>query len=178
MNKLFIVRHGETDWNKKGLVQGKIDISLNETGIKQAKEIKNKININDIDVCFTSPLKRAMETAKIITNGKLDLIIEDQIIERGFGSLDGKYYNQDAIVKSWNYVLNYSEYKMETIKEVLKRAKEFLNYLNITYDNKNILIVSHGAFIKALYFNIIGYTENTNFLSFFPSNGEVLELEI
>ena len=98
-------------------------------------------------------------------------------VDNGF-SLDGKYYNQDAIVKSWNYVLNYSEYKMETIKEVLKRAKEFLNYLNKTYDNKNILIVSHGAFIKALYFNIIGYTENTNFLSFFPSNGEVLELEI
>lgn len=52
---------------KKGLVQGKIDISLNDNGIKQAKELKKKINIDEIDICYSSLLKRAMDTAKNIT---------------------------------------------------------------------------------------------------------------
>lgn len=178
MNKIYIVRHGETDWNKEGRCQGKTNISLNENGIIQAKILRNKLDMSKMDVCFVSPLKRALETAKIITDDKLDLIIDDRIIERGFGTLEGKLFNYDATVKSWNYNLNYDEYEMETIKDVLKRAKDFLNYLNETYDNKNILIVSHGAFIKALYFNIVGYNDETDFLSFFPKNGEVIEFEI
>lgn len=178
MNKIYIVRHGETDWNKEGRCQGKTNISLNENGIIQAKNLRKKFDISKIEVCFVSPLKRALETAKIITADKIDLIIDDRIIERGFGTLEGKLFNYDATLKSWNYKLNYNEYGIETIKDVLKRAKDFLNYLNETYDNKNILIVSHGAFIKALYFNIVGYNVETDFLSFFPKNGEVLEFEI
>lgn len=87
MNKICIVRHGETDWNKEGRCQGKTNISLNENGIAQAENLKNKLNISKIDVCFVSPLKRALETAKIITDDKLDLIIDDRIVERDFGTL-------------------------------------------------------------------------------------------
>ena len=165
MNKIYVVRHGETDWNKNGICQGKTNISLNENGVAQAKVLKDKINVNLIDICYVSPLNRTIETAKIITNNKLDLIIDDRIVERGFGTLEGKPFN-------------YDEYDIEAIKEVLKRAKDFLDYLNKTYDNKNILIISHGAFIKALYFNIVGYNSKTDFLSFFPKNGEVLEFDI
>lgn len=178
MNKIYVVRHGETDWNKNGICQGKTNISLNENGIAQAKVLKDKINVNLIDICYVSPLNRTIETAKIITNNKLDLIIDDRIVERGFGTLEGKPFNYDATAKSWDYELNYDEYDIEAIKEVLKRAKYFLDYLNKTYDNKNILIISHGAFIKALYFNIVGYNSKTDFLSFFPKNGEVLEFDI
>lgn len=178
MNKVYLVRHGQTNWNKEGRCQGKTNISLNEDGVNQAKALRDKIDTNNIDICIVSPLNRALETAKIITDNKINLIIDDRIVERDFGTLEGKLFNYDATVKSWNYNLNYDEYEMETIKDVLKRAKDFLNYLNETYDNKKILIVSHGAFIKALYFNIVGYDEETDFLSFFPKNGEILEFEI
>lgn len=50
MNKLYIVRHGETDWNVKSLLQGRTDIDLNDNGLKQAQQTRNKINIDDIDV--------------------------------------------------------------------------------------------------------------------------------
>ncbi len=89
MNKIYVVRHGETDWNKNGICQGKTNISLNENGIAQAKVLKDKINVNLIDICYVSPLNRTIETAKIITNNKLDLIIDDRIVERGFGTLEG-----------------------------------------------------------------------------------------
>ena len=68
MNKIYVVRHGETDWNKNGICQGKTNISLNENGIAQAKVLKDKINVNLIDICYVSPLNRTIETAKIITN--------------------------------------------------------------------------------------------------------------
>ncbi len=178
MNKIFIVRHGQTDWNKLGIVQGKTNISLNEKGIAEAKAIRNKINIDIIDACYVSPLNRTIETAKIVTDNKIDLILDDRLIERGFGSLEGKPFDYEITAKSWDYKINYDEYGIETIKEVLKRAKNFLDYINKTYDNKNVLVVSHGACIKALYFNVICYDENTDFLSFFPENGAILELEI
>lgn len=178
MNKVYLVRHGQTNWNKEGRCQGKTNISLNEDGVNQAKALRDKIDTNNIDICIVSPLNRALETAKIITDNKINLIIDDRIVERGFGTLEGKLFNHEATKNSWDYELDYDEYGIEIIKEVLKRAKNFLDYVNKTYDNKNILIVSHGAFIKALYFNIIGYDEKTDFLSFFPKNGEVLEFEI
>ena len=124
MNKIYVVRHGETDWNKNGICQGKTNISLNENGIAQAKVLKDKINVNLIDICYVSPLNRTIETAKIITNNKLDLIIDDRIVERGFGTLEGKPFNYDATAKSWDYELNYDEYDIEAIKEVLNVKKK------------------------------------------------------
>ena len=67
MIKLFIVRHGKTDWNLLGIVQGSTDISLNEEGIIE------KIDISKIDLCISSPLKRAMEISKIITKNKIEI---------------------------------------------------------------------------------------------------------
>ena len=63
---LYIVRHGQTDWNVRQLRQGRTDIELNETGIEQAMELRDKLKSVKIDVCYASPLKRAMKTAQII----------------------------------------------------------------------------------------------------------------
>ena len=63
MNKIYIVRHGQTDWNIKKLLQGKTDIKLNEEGIRQTKELSKVIDLNNIDVCICSPLKRTKKTA-------------------------------------------------------------------------------------------------------------------
>ena len=57
MNKLYVVRHGQTDWNVKKLLQGATDIELNEVGIKQAEELSRKLDLDKIDICFCSPLK-------------------------------------------------------------------------------------------------------------------------
>lgn len=73
MIKLFIVRHGKTDWNLLGIVQGSTDISLNEEGIIEARNLSEKIDISKIDLCISSPLKRAMEIAKIITKNKIEI---------------------------------------------------------------------------------------------------------
>ena len=67
---IYVVRHGQTDWNLEGRFQGRIDIPLNEKGKSQAKKTKEKLEGIKFDKVFSSPLKRALETAKIITEKK------------------------------------------------------------------------------------------------------------
>lgn len=175
MNKLYVVRHGETDWNIKGILQGKTDIELNENGVRQAKLLKNKINIDDIDVVICSPLKRTKQTAEILVANKKNIIYDELILERDFGDFEGKPIEFDLISKQWDYKLNDKSNNIESIKDCLKRAEKFINKLNKEYSNKKILIISHGAFIKTLHFCIKGYNENTDLLSFNPKNAEVYE---
>lgn len=170
MNKIYIVRHGKTDWNVKGLLQGTADIEINEEGIQQAKELATMINLDEIDVCICSPLKRTRKTAEILIGDKKEIIYDDMIVERGFGNYEGKPINFDLIETQWNYKLNDSSNNIESLKDCLARADKFLKKVKKEYPNKTVLIVSHGSFIKTLHFNLVGYDENTNFLSFNPKN--------
>ncbi len=173
MNKLYIVRHGKTDWNIKGLLQGLTDIPLNMEGIKEVKDLKEKLDLNDIDICISSPLKRTKMTVQILVGDEKKIIYDDMLKERAFGNYEGKSIDFDLIYKLWNYKLNYSEENIESLKNCLKRAKRFLDKIKKEYPDKNILIVSHGSFIKALHYNLVGYDENTSFLSFSPNNATI-----
>lgn len=172
--KLYIVRHGETSWNVKKLLQGKTGISLNENGIKQVKKLARKLPKNKIDICICSPLKRTLETANILYS---NIIKDDLLIERDYGDFEGKSIDYDFISLLWDYKVNYHDHNVESIKECLERADKFLKKIK-KYKGKNILIVSHVSFIKALHYNLIGYNENTDFLSFNSSNSELYEYEI
>lgn len=177
MSKLYIVRHGKTTWNEKGLLQGSTDIDLNNDGIKEAKELALMLDLNNIDICISSPLKRARQTASILTQGKVKIIYDDLLKERGFGSYEGKKINFDLIGKQWDYKLNDSSNGIESIKECLNRTKKFLDKIKKEYPNKNILIVSHGGTMKAFHYNIVGYNENTDFLSYNPKNTTLYEYD-
>lgn len=175
MEKLYIVRHGKTDWNDKGLLQGKTDIELNEEGNEQAKKIHDIIDIDNIDICICSPLKRTKKTAEIVVDGRIPIVYDKLLLERDFGDYEGKPINFELIEQQWDYKLNDFSNNIESLKDCLKRARKFLNKINKKYNNKSILIVSHGSFIKALHFNLIGYDENTDFLSFNPKNAVIYE---
>ena len=178
MNKIYIVRHGKTEWNVKGLLQGATDIELNEEGIEQAKELSEKLDFNKIDICFCSPLKRTRQTAEILVENKIKIIYDPMLVERSFGDYEGKPINFDLIEQQWNYKLNDSSHNIESLQDCLSRAKKFLDKIKKEYPNQTILIISHGSFIKALHFNLIGYDEKTDFLSFNPKNSVLYEYEM
>lgn len=174
--KIILVRHGQTDWNLKKLMQGRTDIPLNETGITQALEVKEKLKHERIDICFSSPLSRTLTTAKIITN--LDIIIDERLVERGVGTLEGK---DSKIYKNNNYYdfkLNSNKYGVERVKDLFARVSSFLEDIKEKYPDKTVLIVSHGATIRAFHYIITGYDENTNFLAMKIPNCSILEYEI
>ena len=84
--KIYIIRHGQTNWNKKGIIQGQKDIELNETGIKQAEKQIKTFNEKNIDLIISSTLKRASLTAQTISREKeTKIIYDDKLKERCFG---------------------------------------------------------------------------------------------
>ena len=90
---IYVVRHGETDWNNKKLIMGRRNEPLNEKGIRQAKETKEKLKDIDLDLIICSPLKRTKQTAAIINEDRLiKIILADDLQERSMGDLEEKTY--------------------------------------------------------------------------------------
>lgn len=143
---IILVRHGQTDWNVKDLLQGRTDIELNNTGENQAIETANKLIDIDIDAIYVSPLKRTLRTAEQINKTRnLKILIDNRLIERGFGEYEGKS-NVD-FRKYWDLETNISDNKVEPIRELFSRVysliKEIVELYNNT--NKNIVIVTHNG---------------------------------
>ena len=88
--KITIVRHGETDYNKNNILQGRSNISLNDAGRRQCKRLKYKLKDEKFDICFSSPLVRAVETAMILVGDRVEIKIDDRLIERNLGNYEGK----------------------------------------------------------------------------------------
>ena len=146
---ICLVRHGQTNWNINTLLQGRSDIPLNDYGKKQAQDVGAFLQKHDQnwDVILSSPLTRAIETAEII-KAKLDLkskiIIVPELIERSFGSLEGKPLNQEMYE-----ILDQGGHGIEEIDLLLERAEKAIRDIVKTYPKKKVLIVSHAQFIKA-----------------------------
>ena len=139
---IYIVRHGQTDSNLKNICMGKKDIPLNSMGISQAEELKEELIKIKFDKVFSSPLKRAIQTAKIITNCKIETDI--RLIERGMGQLEGK---SNSEIKSIVNFMDEKEfgYGIEMLGEFKKRIFDFFDETIKEYVGKNVLIVTHGG---------------------------------
>lgn len=145
---IFFVRHGQTDWNIKRLMQGRDEIPLNEVGIAQAKEAAQLFKESSsksgvrFDRVITSPLSRASVTGKAIADaiGCTDFSTDDRIIERDFGELSGKPYEFSApyIVGDADYVKG-----LEPVCSVLGRVDSFIK--EVVKPNTNIIAVTHGS---------------------------------
>lgn len=152
--KILVTRHGQTDWNVLGKLQGQTDIELNDVGRQQAEETGKSIKDENIDLIITSPLKRAKETAEIINrNFKVTIIEDDRLMERKFGKSEGLTKDAREKLKEinpeaddiWNYNKNIDFNGIETIKDFCNRIYEFLDEIIEKYKDKNILIVTHAG---------------------------------
>lgn len=143
---IYIVRHGQTEWNRQKRIQGRADIPLNEKGKEQALETKNNLSSIDIDLIICSPLIRAKQTAEIINIDRdIKIIYDNRITERSFGKLEGTFIKDVNFNEFWDYYKNIKIENMESMHELFDRVNEFLENIISKYSNKNILIVSHGG---------------------------------
>lgn len=150
---LYIMRHGKTEWNDKRKLQGQTDIELNEEGIRMALFARDEYKDVHFDICYSSPLKRALKTAEIVLEGRnVPIITDDRLKEMRFGSFEGTegYDSEDNPI---NVLFKAPECYTgliggaESLDELYKRTGEFLDeiiYPNIK-EGKDILIVGHGA---------------------------------
>ena len=181
--KLYIARHGQTDWNLENRAQGRTDVPLNKTGILQAEKLREKIAGMDFDICYASPLKRAAKTAEIAVDGKCPVMYNELLVERCFGDFEGKE-GKDWMeimdgIDIFDRRLNYSEHEIEPICEILERSRKFLELVKAENpDDARILVVAHGVILKTLHFNIVGYDDDTDFYKFHLENGEIKKYEV
>ncbi len=177
---LYIVRHGQTDYNLNNIIQGISDIPLNSNGMRQIQELKEKMDKLRIDLAITSPLLRTRQTTQILLGTRnVPIIIDERITERKMGILEGKSIKMYNTKAYWNYKLNYdNNEQVETIRDLFDRTKTFLMDIIKTYPNKNILLVSHGATIRALHYNIVGFNEADYLLNFKVPNGCLFKYHI
>ncbi len=162
---LYVLRHGVTQWNKLKKVQGVVDIPLAPEGIELAKKTGEALKDVHFDICFTSPLTRARQTAQCVLGDREIFIIEDKRIrEIDFGVLEGTRFkdSQGKIVSHEMEVffedpLNFKRPDQgENISDILKRTGDF--WREITNDprlsDKTILVSSHGCAVRALLQNV------------------------
>ena len=155
--EIYVVRHGQTDYNVKKVFQGHIDIPLNETGEKQAQETASKFRNIDVDMILVSPLQRTLQTAQPISQiTGAPITIEERLIERCFGDMEGHQNREDWNIKMMlDYEKNYDIENIEPIQSLFKRIYDFLDEITEKYKDKRLVLVTHGAVSQPIecYFN-------------------------
>lgn len=181
---VYLARHGETDWNLKGLIQGHTDIPLNETGKKQAFELAAAIKDKGISIrkIYSSDLQRARETAEIAAQV---LLVETEALkgiqEVNLGRWEGYTWKQvrEFFPDEYRKWYNNRRYEVppegESYEQVLQRVVPVLS--RISSEEENVLVVVHSAVIMALLSYIYEKPFEEMSRNFRTSNGEIIELE-
>lgn len=166
---IFITRHGETEWNHQVRLQGRTDIPLSETGIAQAEKTRDGLRNLGItfDRVYSSPLARAVQTARIISGFAEEKIIKDKrIIEINFGEAEGKsiseIYTNPEYAWTVDFFENPENYRpkgeAEAFEQVLSRTADFWRneIKNLEGRAENVLVTTHGGTLQSLLLFVDG----------------------
>ena len=151
--KIYLTRHGQTDLNRKHLMQGRSDLPLNETGILQAGEVKRKLEGVSFDAVYASCLRRAVTTASLIAGCPEEEVRRDaRINEVDFGPCEGRKYTQMGFFATlyWMFPELFPVPSgMEDVASMRKRSASFLQDL-MKGKEESVLVVCHGGIIRPL----------------------------
>jgi uncharacterized phosphatase len=147
MTDLYLVRHGETEWNRQRRIQGLTDIPLNDTGREQARLTGSLLTRRPITRVVASPLSRARETAAIIASqlGLGDPELRDAFVERNYGAAEGLDFHEIDV----RYPPGADVPGRESREEVAARVIPALQALAAEQPGEAIVVVSHGGAIRA-----------------------------
>lgn len=178
--EIYVLRHGQTDYNVKNIYQGQSDIPLNEVGIEQAKETASKFNNIKVDVILTSPLVRAKQTAEYVSKAtNVPIVIEKGLIERSFGDMEGHPNREDCNIQMLSdYDRNYNIYNVEPIQDLFKRVYFCMDLIIERFKDKTIVLVTHGCVTQAIECYFKGIPKDRDILSLALKNCEVRRYEI
>ena len=146
--KLFLIRHGETDWNTEKRLQGRTDIPMNETGIRQIEALSERLKRDRWDVVCTSPMIRARKTAEILQQALAvpKMIVIEDLQERDLGVLNGVVWKFDRECE-----LPDDAEGMEVPALAVRRMDGVLELVRREYADKNVLLISHGSIMVCWY---------------------------
>lgn len=149
MTMVALIRHGSTPWNKEKRAQGSSDIPLDDRGRTEAEALAARLKDESWDVLYASPLLRAKQTAEIINEEiGLEIHFDSRLKEASGGQIEGT--TEPERIKKWGENWRTLELGIERAESVVSRGTEFLSDVLIEHKGKNVLVISHGAWISHL----------------------------
>lgn len=150
--KLYVIRHGLTKCNVEKKYNGRYDEDIIEEGINQAIKVSHIVKDLNIDLIICSPMKRTKHTMELVNINNIKVIYDDRLMERDNGKLTltkiDEYYDNEY----YNYYSTKPIEGLETLPQLFNRVHSFLDEIKIKYNDKNILLVTHGAVARAIQF--------------------------
>lgn len=177
--KLYLIRHGQTDWNLHKRVQGATNVPLNATGLAQAADLRRQTADLEFEACYASPLLRAAQTAMIVVDGRTEIIYDSRLKERSHGKFEGQYLPKWDLIKPdiFDREINTNVQGIEPIRSLDARTGEFLQEIYYKYsETAKIMIVAHAGSLKSMLSSIMDYN-SPEFRDFRFEQGQVYELD-
>jgi broad specificity phosphatase PhoE len=171
---IYLVRHGQTDWNLYRKFNGCTDTELNNTGVEQAKLQAENMSSVSFDACFCSPQKRARQTCEIIFKGAI--VFDERLSEINCGEFEGTEETAESMKLFWQAVMN-GDKGTENFKDFIKRNSNFCNMIAKEYKSKNILIVTHAANARVINYYFTGKPKEYDFSKAVAQNGEIIKFK-
>jgi alpha-ribazole phosphatase len=175
---IYLLRHGQTEENRKGTYYGNLDISLNATGISQGNKARAFFNDIELDRIYVSDKKRTLEMAKLVLGQtEIEIIQDNRINETNFGDFEGKTYEEikelyPEACMCWEN--NWKEFvppRGESYINLCERVKSFMEHIK-KLECDNVLISTHSGVIRAIYCYVMN--ENMDlFWKFGSKNGDI-----
>lgn len=159
---LYIMRHGRTDWNNARRLQGRTDIPLNAQGLQMAEKARGEYAGVHFDVCFCSPLTRAVQTAQILLRGRdVPIITDGRLVEMSFGACEGSCLDDpdNPIRTLFSSPESYVPAEGgESLDELFARTGQFLDerVKPLLAQGRDVLIVGHGAMNSSIVCRVKG----------------------
>lgn len=157
MTLLYLIRHGETQLNMKGVYYGWTDCGLSGKGVMQAEKVAGMLKDITFDKVISSPLKRAKETAAIVSRcQQSEIILDERLKELNFGSWEGKHYKtiQDSDRDNWDLWVN--DWKKtappagESFISMYRRVKQSIKEILEKYEGQTIMVVTHQGCLRII----------------------------
>ncbi len=178
---IYVVRHGQTDWNREGRIQGGTDNPLNSTGREQAAALGRTLADVRVDAVYTSPLQRARQTAAVF-EGRAPIVAVDELRERFFGKFEGANDKDAAIVADWNkrrFSWTDDMEGGESLESQTRRAEAALKQIRDRHkDGGTLVIVGHGGINPLLVSLLIGVPPQEGASAINQGNDEVYRVEL
>ena len=176
--KIYVTRHGQTDFNKQERILGTTDMDINETGLQQAHVLAEKVSGLNADVMIVSPMKRAQTTARIVSEKTgLEIVTDSRLREWNYGNYEThSRFSEGFEENKVNFAMRMGK-TGESVLQLAHRVYSALDDIIKNYHDKTVLIVCHGGVCRIIntYFNDI---KTEDFAVWMVNNCEILEYNV
>ena len=168
---VYLLRHGETDWNLFKRFNGCTDSYLNQTGIAQAKQQAENLKNVNFNMCFCSSQTRARQFCEIVYKGSV--VFDDKLNEINCGEFEGTEETAESMKLFWQ-AIKYGDKGTERFDVFIKRNCDICDIIKEEYKEKNVMIITHAANARVIDYYFKGKPNNYDFSNRIIEKGELI----